>query len=880
MRHWVPTPVLKRIAEDLGGSVERARLLVAWCAAVHDVGKASPAFAVQVPVLAGRMREVGLGSPAWIDRTPMQRQVNHALVGHVAVQEWLAGLGFHFRTVAEQWASVVGSHHGVTPGFGQARVVQEQVEYRGTGEWEQARKAILDRAAERVGGRERVAELSGFRLTTPALALATAVVILADWIASNSDFFPLRAISTLREPDAVDDGRTAARLRDGWERLGLPGRWIAPVPGDPEDTFTRRFGRTGMRDVQRATVEAAVELGGPGLLVVEAPMGSGKTEAALLAAEVLAHSSGANGCFIALPTQATTDAMFSRVHSWLRNLPGGATVSLAHGKAHLNDEYTGLARGRFNYVGADDAVTVHDWLQGRKKSGLADFVVGTIDQVLFAGLKSRHLMLRHLMLAGKVVVIDEVHAYDVYMSQYLDRVLHWLGAYRVPVVLLSATLPDVRRRRLIAAYESGRGVRPERDAEHPGYPVISGSHGIKPRVLPLPKTSTKVTIDRIPDDLDRLVGYLTEHLTDGGCAVVVRNTVKRVQETADKLIEKFGAEQVSVNHARFLACDRAGNDRELLRLFGPPGQSTDRPTKHIVVASQVVEQSLDIDFDVMVTDLAPIDLILQRLGRLHRHDRPDRTKPAHCAVTGVDWTSTPPQADAGSRKVYLDHQLLRAAALLVEQDKGEQDKIALPHDIARLVQRAYGPDELGPLPWREAMVAAEREAEQKARDRTQAAKTYLVPEVSNKSLVGWLEFDAGEAEDDTAKGATIGSARVRDGSPSLEVLVVQRDAQGNLRTPDWIAEGGGELIPTTGELPWHLTRTILACSLRFPRALSHNGIIDAVIADLKQQLPLQDNPTWPLRGQLVLVLDNERFAQVCGFRLTYDKDRGLRHEQV
>ncbi|GLW89754.1 CRISPR-associated helicase/endonuclease Cas3 [Actinokineospora globicatena] len=869
VRDWVPAHALKHIASDLGGVLERARALVVWCAAVHDIGKASPAFAIQVAQLADRMRESGLDAPVWMQKHELRPRVNHALVGHVAVQEWLTELGFGFDE-AEQWASVVGSHHGVTPEWSRLAEVEEQGTFRGEGAWEKVRTEFLEWAAMRVGGRDRIAELKRFRLGTPSLALVTAIVIMSDWIASNPEFFPLLPASSLREPEQVDD----ARLGAGWKKLGLRGRWTAPVPGEARETFAQRFHREpgSMRDVQVAAVEAARTLGGPGLLVIEAPMGSGKTEAALLAAEVLAHSSGANGCFVALPTQATTDAMFSRVRGWLERVPGGATVSLAHGKAHLNDEYSGLSRGRFDYVGADNEITVHGWLRGRKKSGLADFVVGTIDQVLFAGLKSRHVMLRHLMLTGKVVVIDEVHAYDVYMSQYLHRVLRWLGTYRVPVVLLSATLPDTRRRELINAYEGTA----DRSLDS-GYPMISGSQGVPTRVLPLPQESTKVAIDRIPDDLDELVDYLRRNLAFGGCAVVVRNTVGRVQEAADRLAAEFGADAVSVNHARFLACDRAAIDTALLRRFGPPETGKERPDLHIVVASQVVEQSLDIDFDVMVTDLAPIDLVLQRLGRLHRHHRPSRTTTARCAITGTDWSATPPTFATGSTKVYQEHQLLRAAALLVDRDK-----IALPHDIAPLVQAAYGPSVLGPVTWQPEMEKAHDRAEQESLKRAAAAATYLLPEPSQESLVGWLHASAGEV-DDGPRGATTGSAQVRDGAESLEVLVVQRDSDGGIRTPDWI-ERGGEQIPLMGELPWPLVRTISACSLRLPLALSHGGVVDAVIAELEQQFSPREVPSFhttkALRGQLVLALDDARQADVCGYRLTYDITQGLRHERL
>lgn len=854
---WVPGPVVRTIAEDAGISGADVRDLVVWLAAVHDVGKASPAFAVQVPTLCQAMAgdgfrvDPGMVAAAKDDRT--RSRVNHALVGHVAVFDWLSARGVDADDACAL-ASVVGSHHGVAPEWTRLTEVIEQIPYAGGGPWSQARAEVLTRAAHRCAP-------TFPRLSTPSLVLLTALVIVADWIASNAEYFPLWSLGRTGGPD---DTRTQRRLTEGWSRLGLPRRWVAPVPGEARATFATRFGFAGedIRDVQVGAVEAARAMCGSGLVIVEAPMGEGKTEAALLAAEVLAHDADANGCFVALPTQATTDAMFDRVRSWLDRLPGGATMALAHGKAHLNDRYRGLAR-RARVVSESGAVA-HDWLRGRKKAGLASFVVGTIDQVLFAGLKTRHVMLRHLSLVGKVVIIDEVHAYDVYMSQYLHRVLRWLGAYRVPVILLSATLPDARRAELLRAYDPAADV----PAAHPGYPVITATNQ-PPRTFPMPDRAVPVVLDRLDDNLETLSAYLREHLRDGGCAVVVRNTVGRVQEAAAHLANEF---DVTINHARFLACDRAAKDQDLLRRFGPPGRSEERPSCHVVVASQVVEQSLDIDFDLMVTDLAPVDLVLQRMGRLHRHTRerrPDAVMRARCAITGVDWLATPPAPVRGSTAVYEEHHLLRAAALI------DRDTVTLPRDIAPLVQAAYGDDPLGPPNWRPTMDDARQRADHRAQRRHDAATTYLLGEPGPGDLVDWLQAHAGEAHDEGPRAL----AQVRDGAESLEVLVVQRDVDGGLRTPDWVP-GGGQQIPLLGELEWRLARILASCTLRLPRALSHEGVIDAVIDELVQTKidSFQQTPT--LSGHLILPLDDDRHAVLHDHHLTYDLACGLLHEPV
>lgn len=888
---WLSRQVLNRIAREVPDGIDGLRSLVRWLAAVHDVGKASPAFSVQVPMLVERMRDKGFPCNPMLAADPQRSAVSHALVGHLAVRDWLVEHhGFTRRGIADQFGAIVGSHHGVTPEDVQLGLVRARLDLTGAAHWAEARAYFLQRATDCIGGAPVLARFKDVRLSKPSQVLLTAIVILADWIASNTDLFPVYPLTTLDEPPIELDGHAMGRRVDyAWNTLDLPAPWVAqPLEHDVDSAFRTRFDATasGARPVQVAAIETARAQTTAGMIIVEAPMGAGKTEAALLAAEVMAEKSGADGCFIALPTQATTDAMFGRVQAWLERLPGRdgvVSVTLAHGKASLNDEFAGMVRrGRFSSIGEDNeaALIAHHWLTGRKKSVLASFVVGTIDQVLFAGLKSRHLMLRHLGLAGKVVVIDEVHAYDVYMSQYLRRVLHWLGAYGVPVVLLSATLPADRRADLLNAYESGTGSTTRHISEPDvGYPAILSTGGTRPRSVPFSAGRTDVRLDHLADDLDTLVAYLSEHLADGGCAVVIRNTVTRVQDTAHRLEQEFGAENVTINHSRFLSCDRARTDLALLAGFGPAGPNVHRPPLHIVVASQVVEQSLDIDFDLMVTDLAPVDLVLQRIGRLHRHDRsrPPRLTTARCALVGVeDWSTQPTSPVQGSRRVYGDFLLLRAAALLGPHAR---HNVVLPVDISPLVQQAYGPGPVGPPSWQPALCEAQSAAEKQSRAREEAARTFLLGEAQAgpTTLVGWVRAGVGEPDDDHR-----GAAQVRDGEESLEVLVVQQDSDGGLVIPDWIADNAGEPISLDSPIGARQARTIAACGLRLPLALCHPGVIDPVIAALEANRFTSFHLTPLLTGQLVLVLDEDRVAELkhgdLRFRLTYDPRRGLMHE--
>ena len=896
---WVSPQVVARVAADLDGTVADVRTVATWLAAVHDVGKISPAFAVQAypdaPVLLDAMRRDGLVVRPFLADDGDRSRVRHEFVGQDVVWRWLRGEhGFPLEVASAQFASVVGAHHGVPSTSTNVALVRGRPDLAGRGPWVAARESALRWATDLIGGPEVLRPFADVALGRPSQALLAAIVIMADWIASNAELFPLDALHTAHEPPrAPDPDHTVRRLKSAWVELALPPRWTPRPVTDGHAAFVDRFGRQP-RPVQAAAVEVASAQDRPGMVIVEAPMGEGKTEAALLAAEVLAARSGADGCFVALPTRATTDAMFGRVLGWMRALPGvpvDASVMLAHGTASLNDDYRGLLHaGRVRHVGedGDEAGVAHHWLRGRKRGPLAQFVIGTVDQVLFGGLKSRHLMLRHLALAGKVVIIDEVHAYDVYMARYLDRVLHWLGAYGTPVVLLSATLPPGRRAELLAAYDSGRGTEPGPLVDDPGYPVVLAT-GAAPRHVPASGAPRPVVLERLDedptlDDLDALVAVLRDRLPDGGCAVVIRNTVARVQRTADRLVEEFGDDHVTVSHSRFLACDRADLDTGLLRRFGPPGPNTERPERHVVVASQVVEQSLDVDFDLMVTDLAPIDLVLQRMGRLHRHarPRPSGLDTPRCVLTGVeDWTAAPVRAVSGSRRVYGEHALLRSAALLVDRDV-----LTLPTDIAPLVQAGYGDAALGPASWTDAMDAARKAADLEILRRRDKAAEFLLGEVGDPTttLDGWVHAGVGDVEGD-ANGDSRRTGQVRDGAESVEVLVVQRDRDGGLLTPDWIAKDAGVQLPLDEEVPAPLARTVAACALRLPVGMSQlNAVGDGVVAALERNHFTSFHLSPLLKGQLVLVLDADRTAEIshgaAHFRVTYDVRRGLLHEQV
>ncbi len=863
--HWLSGAVRHRIASGLERP-QSARALVTWLAGLHDLGKISPAFTCQVPALLPAMAEHGLHVGAAVHAN--RHDLPHALAGAFALRTWLRGPAGWSQPAAQALAAIVGGHHGRPPAtFAQAA----RDDLLGTGAWTAARDAMIETALDACGARP---ELDGWGRRPPdesAQVLLSAVVILADWLASNVELFPLSEA----EPGDV-------RAERAWRQIALPRPWAALATNTDDPTlWSRRFalpaGATP-RPMQTAALTMVGAAASPRLLVIEAGMGEGKTEAALMAAELLAARSGASGVIVALPTMATSDAMFRRVLDWLDRLPApddgspGWSTYLAHGKAQLNEKFRGLHRADLNGVGIDDAgasAVAHAWLSGRKKGLLSSFVVGTIDQVLVGALRTKHLALRHLALAGKVVVLDEVHAADEYMSTYLERVLEWLGAYGVPTVLLSATLPPARREALVAAYRYGQSDQQPSIAEPSaaGYPLLTLVDGVTVSTFVPPSSGRQSTValERLADD--DLVPRLVAALAEGGTAAVICNTVTRAQRWAHELREHFG-DDVLLVHSRFLAEDRRRLETTALLSLGPPGGSA-RPQRMVLVGSQVLEQSLDVDLDLMVSDLAPVDLLLQRIGRLHRHEREESARPPglrepRCLISGVErWDVAVPRAVPGARRVYGEAALLRAATVLRPFLDGRP--LRLPVDIAPLVAEAYEHyDPAQPDPrWPDELAAAEAIALSDAASRRERAKAYLLRQPrSSATLLGWL--DDGADEDSPS-----GQAAVRDGLQGIEVvLLVERD--GSLFLPSWMPESTTALATHPGE---QSALAVLGCAVRLP-----DWCTDAALVTEFSTPPEWAESAW-LSGVLVVRCeqgaDRTLLASVGSLALTYDRSEGL-----
>ena len=890
---WLADTVRENIDQACDG---RGRTFVQWAAAVHDTGKATPAFQNILAAynddrfgVRARLEAAGFDFPPGAGRLKHPR---HCQMGNGIVFRWLGQRYGAEPRIRHTVASIIGAHHGVPQGAAPDMgtrddwaVIRAEDHPRNEA-WVAAQDEFLNLMTAELGADAVLQKLMERGLPVSVQLQVAGVVVVADWLASDSNRFPY-----------VENEPMNVRLEAAELAADLPPAWTAQLPQSIHDLLRARFDLgpdAVMNPGQEAVLEVATTVESPPLIILEAPTGSGKTEAALMAAEVLAARFGCGGLEFLLPTRGTADGVFDRLTPWITRLPGAGlqSVSLAHGKAHLNQNFAELVRrSRYSSVGVDDvghlgkvvsrrgsgadavaSAYVSGWLSGRRKNVLASMVAGTIDQLLLAALATRHVGLRHLGLAGKVVVIDECHSVDEYMLTYLKRALEWLAAHRVPVIAMSATLPHDIRAGLVNAY-SGHVLEPPAPAEV--RVTAADAAGVSTQAYPAnPGRELHVTF--LGSDEETLLREAEQACAAGACVAVIRNTVQDAQDTFTELRNRLGDERVTLLHSRFLAVHRAAREAWLRTVFGPKA-GADRPRGLVVVATQVLEVSLDIDVDLMMSDIAPMDTLIQRAGRLHRHrrgegesERPEGYRTAQLKLTGVSrpTVAAVPEFDSGSKAVYGAYRLLAATCVLT-QHVGPIRTSDVPH----LVEQAYAQDLTLPEQWQEAVAAARREYVQDASGQRLEAEAFLVPSPTTlRSLDALLRVQASEPSTETQA-----AARVRNTDESVEVVVVHEDGYLAHPLPETFPAGVDEDIPIELDAPTHQQAMALArCTVHLPPSLTRYAL-DSVLGELEslgsRYTGWQSSPL--LQGQLVLPLDGNNEVVILGARLRYEYDVGL-----
>lgn len=688
-----------------------------FLAALHDIGKADAWFQGKVPVLADRLREAGFQMSGTEGEILSFR---HEARSAEWIWDYLAEKGVP-KAVIRIIAAAIRGHHG---NFGSTCVTD--AESQAYQYWRNQRDHLASRLEAIIQPKDW--EPERFENASQAGIHLTGLIVLSDWIASNEElyhYWELQAHDPLERYwlFAQEEAKRAV------QRLKLDRQFVVPPAVEPlrfRDVWTPEVlpELKSLNPIQTALEQICLTGVEPGLAIIEAPMGQGKTEAAIYLAEYWNWRMGRCGTYIALPTMATSNQMYDRYRHFLsKTRPGGSLPHLIHGMAWLLDEVSPenppQVDGESNQAG-EQAL---QWFYNAKRALLAPEGVGTVDQALMAALNVKHGFLRLFGLSNKVLIIDEVHAYDEYMTTMMEVLLAWCRALKIPVVLLSATLSQKQKERLVKAY-TGQEV-PSDDCLS-AYPLLTfAPWGSEPFTVPVEGADNRraIGLKIYPGRLqnaDETAKLAVSLIQNGGCACVITNTVNQAQAVYLQLKSLISEDtELFLFHARYRAERRQQIEKAVVRRFGKASGGA-RPQKAILVATQVAEQSLDVDFDVMISEIAPVDLLLQRAGRLHRHPRGERPTGPHPVLHVL----LPPEGEftfGATGYVYSSHLLLRTLALLQEKEA-----FSLPADFRHLIESCYGEDNLSYVP-QERMEQAKAKREALLHQMADKAAIHLIP---------------------------------------------------------------------------------------------------------------------------------------------------------
>ena len=659
--------------------------------ALHDLGKISRSF--QAMLREDRRQK----QYHWEHSGALLAQHQHVLSRH------LGGDPDVLRILTE----AVSGHHGgprVPPDLRDQMTQQQEI-----GE---AAQAIVPQVIALIAGLFPDASLTGLGVSDANRLswMLNGLTIQSDWIGSDTDWFPPAAPDlTLSEYwDRAQDQAARAVRAAGLGQADLSARDPGAVLPD----------QAAPHPMQRAVLECALP-DGPMLAVIEDATGAGKTEAALMLGARMMQAGKARGLFFGLPTMATANAMLPRLDQAapvLFDTP--PSLALSHGRAQLSAAFREIrARGRAN---AEPGPHCGPWLtDGRRRALLADLGVGTLDQALLGVLPTRFSGLRVWALADRVLIVDEAHSYDPYMQAQLERLLQMQARLGGSAIVLTATLPDTKKRAFQAAFRAGLDCAPRRAARRAGNRAafqagrrVDARSGVASKVYPAlttvaqaetvmavePASATvrDVAVMRL-GSLSQAVDKIAQAAARGAACLWVRNAVDDAIQAVELLAEAGIA--ADLLHARFALCDRLRKETELIARFGKNGQGR---AGRVLVTTQVCESSIDIDLDMMVSDLAPIGALIQRAGRLWRHMsvRPacNRPVPGPCLHVispeptqeqGPRWLH--PVQDRGAY-IYDPTVTWRSARALFDAGK-----IAAPSGLRPLIEAVEGDDPL-PLP--------------------------------------------------------------------------------------------------------------------------------------------------------------------------------------
>lgn len=682
----------------------------AFLLALHDLGKFSEAFQAQRPDLIFELQK----------REPNPTKIyneRHDSLGFwlwedYLVDEVLLKIGIDDSRNTQRslkcWLLAVTGHHGMPPKpSGNVASFFRREDKQAAADFVQMMaELLLTKEARGIPANQN------FKIASEVLSWWFAgITVLADWLGSNTRFFPYK--------------NPSADLNKYWKYVqdqaveALTHSGVSPSAIAKGRTFKDLFQNIQEPSPLQQWAMSAEMPQTPQIYLLEDVTGAGKTEAALMLAYRLMEQDLAEGFFIGLPTMATANAMYQRVAEVYQKLfANNANLVLAHGHRKLVEEFAASIlppdRPKQDAAQLDETASARctAWLADHSKRALlASAGIGTIDQALLAVLHSKHQSLRLLGLFNKVLIVDEVHACDAYMQGVLEVLLEFHARTGGPVILLSATLPSRMKQALLNAYAKGRNQVSAPALRSDAYPLATRWHDGQ-TVLQEEALASRLSVSRTMQvhyeaDDEKVFAHIIAALQQGRCVGWIRNTVADAMAAYGHLSQTISPEKITLFHARFALWDRLEKEAQVLASFGDGSKQHDRQGR-LIIATQVAEQSLDVDFDVLVTDLAPIDRVLQRAGRLQRHVRDAQgnrlvasgakdERPAPCLwVYAPAWTEQPRSDWYGAvfkkaQYVYGHHGQLWLTAKVLQ--KGG---FTMPADARNLIETVFSETETLP----------------------------------------------------------------------------------------------------------------------------------------------------------------------------------------
>ncbi len=862
-RHLV---LLQRLSQQMQLPQQQALTWMVFLLGIHDLGKFAETF---------QQIRLDLRQQFW-PGVPIKRtnySIRHDTLGAMLWQQFVceqlvteheAGADFVSDSMC-YWLNPVFGHHGWPPSK------QEPIKFHFAEQDQNAALAFVrDWQAlvqpDWLQATELDAQRSWRQQQKKASWLMAGVAVLADWLGSNQDIFRY-----CQEPMALEEYWIEHALPKAERAVEESG--VLPKQSQNQQTLGELFPVINdPTPLQQKCEELAIGEE-PQLFILEDVTGAGKTEAALMLAHRLMSVGLAQGLYVGLPTMATANAMYERMSKAYRALykdDETPSLILSHSARHLSElfQQSLLTAQPDNQQYANEeniSAQCNRWLaDNRKKALLADVGVGTIDQALLGIVPARHQSLRLLGLLNKVLILDEVHAYDAYTSELLKRLIEFHAALGGSVVLLSATLTKAQRQGLVQSFQHGRGIEEkvtELKSEH--YPLLTHTTGDgQPGEYPL---QTRDLVRRkvlvcFHHTTDEVFQAIEQAVVQGKSVCWIRNTVPDARQAWTELRESpwLDPDKLHLFHSRYALGDRINLEQQMLEYFGPKSTPELRQGR-VLVATQVVEQSLDLDFDLMISDLAPIDLLIQRAGRLQRHARSekgellprgekDQRGTPRLRVLSPEWTNEPDQnwfkdSFAKAHHVYPDTLLLWRTAKILWQKGGW----GMPEDARELLEFVYDSDGEIPPGLQDANLAADGENHAK-RDSAQ----YLQMQLSS----GYV---ASPQWDEDVRIAT------RLGEESRTLYLARWE---NKQLTPWVNKG---------QYPWDLSSVKANKSQLEELALVDDNDLQKAIRQLREQNKLFDEFSF-----IVPLIQTESIWQAKGITdnskpvaITYNAQQGL-----